>query len=63
MHGERMFGPANGGLWWQITVRKIGEGHVLIALIVFQDDSWVKMNLSCEPLYDLDIQDAAASPQ
>jgi hypothetical protein len=51
MHGERMFGPANGGLWWQITVRKIGEGHVLIALIVFQDGSWVKMNLFCEPLY------------
>ena len=41
MHGERIFGPANGGIWWQITVRKIGEGHVLIALIVFQDGSWV----------------------
>ena len=51
MHGERIFGPANGGIWWQITVRKIGEGHVLIALIVFQDGSWVKMNLSCESLY------------
>jgi hypothetical protein len=51
MHGERIFGPANGGIWWQITVRKIGEGHVSIALIVFQDGSWVKMNLSCEPLY------------
>jgi hypothetical protein len=50
-NGERIFGPANGGLWWQITVRKIGQGHVLIALVVFQDGSWVKMNLSCEPLY------------
>ena len=54
-NGERIFGPANGGLWWQITVRKIGQGHVLIALVVFQDgswpESWVKMNLSCEPLY------------
>jgi hypothetical protein len=50
-NGERIFGPANGGLWWQITVRKIGQGHVLIALVVFQDGSFVKMNLSCEPLY------------
>jgi hypothetical protein len=50
-NGERIFRPANGGLWWQITVRKIGQGHVLIALVVFQDDSCVKMNLSCEPLY------------
>jgi hypothetical protein len=50
-NGERIFGPANGGLWWQITVRKIGQGHVLIALVVFQDGSWVKLNLSCEPLY------------
>ena len=50
-NGERMFGPANGGIWWQITVRQIGSGHVLIAIVVFQDGSWVKMNLSCEPLY------------
>ena len=49
--GERVFGAANGGIWWQITVRQIGAGHVLLALIVFQDGSWVKMNLSCEPLY------------
>ncbi len=34
MHGERMFGPANGGLCWQIrvTVRKIGEGHRFICI-------------------------------
>jgi hypothetical protein len=51
MNGERIFGPANGGIWWQITVRRIGQGHVLIALVVFQDGSWVKMNLTCEPLY------------
>ena len=50
-NGARIFGPSNGGLWCQITVRKIRQGHVLIALVVFQDGSWVKMNLSCEPLY------------
>ena len=49
--GERVFGAANGGIWWQITVRQIGTGHVLLAIVVFQDGSWVKMNLSCEPLY------------
>ena len=49
--GERVFGAANGGIWWQITVRQIGAGHVLLAIVVFQDGSWVKMSLSCEPLY------------
>ncbi len=36
---------------WQITVRQIGKGHVLVALIIFQNGSWVKINLSCEPIY------------
>ena len=49
--GERVFGAANGGIWWQITLPQIGAGHVLLALIVFQDGSWVKMSLSCEPIY------------
>ena len=31
--GERVFGAANGGIWWQITVRQIGAGHVLLAII------------------------------
>ena len=53
VNGERRYGPANGAIWWQITVRQIGKGHVLVAagLIIFQDGSWVKMNLSCEPIY------------
>ena len=46
VNGERVFGPANGAIWWQITVRKIGSGHVLIALVIFQDGSWVKMKCS-----------------
>jgi hypothetical protein len=48
--GKRVFGPANGTIWWQIAVRHIGSVHVLIAIVVFQDGSWVKMNLTCEPL-------------
>ena len=51
VNGERVFGPANAAIWWQITVRQIGSGHILIAIVVFQDGSWVRMNLSCEPLY------------
>ena len=50
-NGERVFGPANSAIWWQITVRQIGSGNVLIAIVVFQDGSWVKMNMTCEPLY------------
>jgi hypothetical protein len=49
--GERVFGPANGAFWWQDTVRQIGSGHVPITIVVFQDGSWVKMNLSFEPQY------------
>ena len=50
VNGERRYGPANGAIWWQITVRQIGKGHVLVAIIIFQDGSWVKMNLFCEPV-------------
>ena len=32
--GERVFGRANGAIWWQITVRQIGSGHVLIAIVL-----------------------------
>ncbi len=27
-NGECMFGSANGGIWWQITILKIGQDHV-----------------------------------
>jgi hypothetical protein len=51
VNGERRYGPADGAIWWRIAVRQVGKGHVLVALIIFQDGSWVKMNLSCEPIY------------
>ncbi len=51
VNGERVFEPANGAIWWQITVCQIGSGHVLIVIVIFQDGSWVNMNLSCEPLH------------
>ncbi len=37
MKCERIFGPANGIIWKQITVQKIGQSHIVIALVVFQD--------------------------
>ena len=49
--GERVFGPANGAICWQVAVRQIGSGHVLIAIVVFPDGSWVRIKISCEPLY------------
>ncbi len=51
VNGVRSYGPANGAIWWQTTVRQIRKGHVLVALIFFQDGSWVKINLSCEQIY------------
>jgi hypothetical protein len=51
VNGERRYGPANGAIWWEITVRQIGKGCVLVAIIFSRDGSWVKMNLSCEPSY------------
>jgi hypothetical protein len=51
MNGERLFGPVDGAIWWQNIWRQIESGHVLIAIVSFQDESWVKLNLSCEPLY------------
>ncbi len=50
VNGERVFGSANGAILRHITVLEIGSGHVLIALVIFQDDSWVKMNFTCKPL-------------
>ncbi len=35
LDGERVFRPAHGTIWWQITVRHIGSGHVLIAIVLF----------------------------
>ncbi len=37
VEGQRVFGPAIGAIRWQITVRQIGSGHVLIAIVIFQD--------------------------
>ena len=51
VNGERRHGQANGAIWWKITVRQIGKGHVLVSIIISKDGSWVKMNLSCELIH------------
>ena len=48
-NGERVFGPANSGVWWQINAREVGSDNVLLALIVFEDVSFATQ--TCEPLY------------
>ena len=58
-NGERVFGPANSGVWWQINAREVGSDNVLLALIVFEDASFAMQTcamqngilpLQCNPL-------------
>ena len=50
-NGERVFEPANSGVWWQINAREVGSDNVLLALIVFEDASVATQ--TCEPLYGI----------
>ena len=38
-NGERAFGPANSGVWWQINAREVGYDNVLLALLAVEDVS------------------------
>jgi len=49
--GVRVFGAANGGVWWQINAQLIGPENVLIGIIIFTDGSWIKKGITCEALY------------
>jgi len=51
VNGERRYGQANGAIWWKITVRQIGKGNALVSIIISKNGSWVKINLSCEPIH------------
>ena len=50
-NGERVSGPANLGVWWQINAHEVGSDNVLLALIVFNDASFATQ--TCEPLYGI----------
>jgi hypothetical protein len=36
--GFRVFGPANGSVWWQINQERVGADRVLLGLVAFLDD-------------------------
>ena len=46
--GCRVFGPANGSLWWQINQERVGADRVLLGLVAFLDESYNKKSMSCE---------------
>lgn len=49
--GCRVFGPANGSLWWQINQELVGADRVLLGLVIFIDESYNKKSMSCEGIY------------
>ena len=49
--GCRVFGPANGSLWWQINQERVGADRVLLGLVAFLDESYKKKSMSCEGVY------------
>ncbi len=50
--GNRTFGSAMGGVWAQFTMRALIEGQdVLLALLMFIDATYLKVNLTVKPLY------------
>ena len=53
--GVRYFTNANGCVWWQINVHLIGPDHVLLGLIAYTDESWMKKSLSCSSCYSNDF--------
>ena len=38
-NGQRVFKPANSGVWWQISASELGSENVLLAFVVFKDES------------------------
>ena len=50
-NGQRVFGPANLGVWWQINAREVGSDNVLLAVIAFEDASFAMQ--TCERLYGI----------
>ena len=50
-NGQRVFGPSNSEVWWQINAREVGSDKVLLALVVFEDESFAMQ--CCEPLYGI----------
>ena len=50
-NGERVFGPANSGVWWQINACEVGSDNIFLALIVFEDASFATQTFEPQSLY------------
>ena len=51
--GVRFFSNANGCIWWQINAHLIGPDHVILGLIAYTDESYIKVSRSCSSLYGI----------
>ena len=47
-NGQRVFGPANSGVWWQINTRAVGPDNVLLGMVIFEDESFATQGV--EPM-------------
>jgi hypothetical protein len=47
--GRRIFGPVNSGLFFQINCNRVGANNTMIALAIFIDGSFLKMNIFMKP--------------
>jgi hypothetical protein len=58
--GNRTFGSAMGGVWAQFAVRALVEGQdVLLALVIFIDATYLKVNLTVKPIYGMHLSSSA----
>jgi hypothetical protein len=55
-NGNRTFGSAMGGVWAQFAVRALIDGQdVLLALVIFIDATYLKVNLTVKPIYGMPL--------
>ena len=50
-NGQRVFRPANSGVWWQINARAVGSDNVSVAQVVFEDASFAILRTSLSTVY------------
>jgi hypothetical protein len=53
--GVRFFSNANGCVWWQINAHLVGPDHVLLGLVAYTDESWMKKSRTCASVYGIEI--------
>jgi hypothetical protein len=53
--GVRFFSNANGCVWWQINAHLVGPDLVLLGLVAYTDESWMKKSRTCASVYGIEI--------